>query len=126
MLSKVITISALSALILALAIFYKLNSDNVLAERLRNVLHGLLNAEEKLSKPQEHSGDKVDNEQTNKRTKIGVGFGGCFDAFLPAIEAFNLMNLESTNERTHHDVVNSRADFEQLFNYFFHYGAASE
>lgn len=84
----------------------------MLVERLRNVLDGLLRAERKIA--------------TETRPKVGVGFGGCADTFLPAIRAFESLQLEPSNNRAHHHMVTNASSLEQLFNYFFFHGAAAE
>ena len=111
MISKT-SLSILSTIILALAFFYKINQDFVLTERLNNVLNGLLRAEQKV--------------KIEQRTKVGVGFGGCQDGFLPVFAAFKELQLTPTGDRVHHDIVHNQEELEQLFNYFFHHGAAVE
>lgn len=111
MLSKT-SISVVSTIILALAFVYKINQDYVLTERLNNVLNGLLRAEQKV--------------KVEQKTKVGVGFGGCQDGFLPAFAAFKELQMTPTGDRVHHDLVHNQEELEQLFNYFFHHGAAAE
>lgn len=106
------SISVISTIVLALALFYKLNQDYLLTERLNNVLNGLLRAEQKI--------------KAQQKTKVGVGFGGCFDGFHPSLPVFKELKLNATDERVHHDVVNNQVEMEQLFNYFFYHGAAAE
>lgn len=107
-------ISLFSVVIIVLAVFYKVNyDDSLLLDRLQNVLNGLLRAEKH-------------NITHHERPRIAVGFGGCFDAFLPALNGLKELQLHPTGVREHHDVVKNGEDFEQLFNYFFYHGAASE
>ena len=113
MFTKIQSLSLVLAVVLALIVFYKRsNNSYLIVERLQNVLKGLLRAEKKVPEQQ--------------RTKVAVGFGGCYDAFLPAIGAFNLLNVQASGERVHHDLVTNEEEFEQLFNYFFYHGAAAE
>ncbi|XP_067941684.1 ADP-dependent glucokinase-like [Watersipora subatra] len=113
MFSKAQLLSFIFAIVLAITVFYiRSNSKYQVVERLKSVLQGLLRAESKV--PEQH------------RTKVAVGFGGCYDAFLPALDAFNALNISATGSRVHHDLVNNAEELEQLFNYFFHHGAAAE
>lgn len=111
MISKT-SLSVLSSLLIILAIWYKKSNDDMLHERLRTVLDGLLRAERKIT--------------TETRPKVGVGFGGCADAFLPAIQAFESLQLAPSNNRTHHHMVTNGSSLEELFNYFLFHGAAAE
>lgn len=100
------------------SIWYKRNQDALLTERLQHVLDGLLRAEKKLP--------VFLKSEVEKRPKVGVGFGACYDVFLPGIETLHALRVIPSNNRTHHDLVNSEEELEQLFNYFFFHGAASE
>jgi len=105
-------LSIVSSIILVLALFLKRNYDLKLTERLMHVHDGLIRAEQKI--------------QLQHRTKVGVGFGGCHDAFLPALEAWKGLQLTPSNELVHHNLINNKTELEQLFNYFFYHGAAVE
>jgi len=105
-------LSICSLTILAIAFLYKKNYDSVLSERLQSVLDGLLRAEKKIA--------------VQGRTRVGVGFGGCYDACLSAKDVMKGLGLEPSGTRKHHDVVNSLNELEELLSYYFYHGAAAE
>lgn len=103
--------ASISLMILLAAFLYKKNSDEVLQERLKDVLSGLLRAEKKV--PLE-------------KQRVAVGFGGCEDIFADSMGIFQLLNVTPPAEIKHHDIVETKEELAQLFSYFFRHGAAAE
>ena len=93
------------------AFLYKRNADEMLKDRLNNVLSGLLRAERKVGLA---------------RPKVAVGFGACEDVFVNATEFLSKLGIIPSNKVDHFNSVADRSQLEEMFSYFFKYGAAAE
>ncbi|XP_064622423.1 ADP-dependent glucokinase-like [Lineus longissimus] len=102
----------LPVFIILLAYLYSRRTDNVLRERLDQVLDGLLRAEKKVS--------------VAPKTKVAVGFGGCMDVFVNATQFLQRFGAVPPESPAHHDVVRDQEGLEEVFAYFFRSGAAAE
>ncbi|KAK3580766.1 hypothetical protein CHS0354_023055 [Potamilus streckersoni] len=111
--SKVKVLSLLSIIIALIAFLYKKHTDDRLRQKLDHVLSGLLQAEKKAT-------------PTVPQIKIAIGFGGCLDYVLDALEFAKKFNLTAPDEPEHYDSVESKEQLSKLFAYFFRYGAAAE
>ncbi|XP_064489593.1 ADP-dependent glucokinase-like [Ornithodoros turicata] len=106
-----VSISTLvSALVIFYAYYYKQDSDEVLHERLQQILDGLLKAERKAS--------------VDPKTRIAIGFGSCQDLIVQSSDV--LAGREPTSEPRHVDVVQNEDDLMSVFAYYFRHGAAAE
>ncbi|GFO14322.1 ADP-dependent glucokinase-like [Plakobranchus ocellatus] len=103
--------ASLSFLVLIVAYLYKRHADEILQERLRDVLSGLLRAEKKISL---------------ESKRVAVGFGACEDIFTNGLNLLHHLNLTSPQEAVHQDLVNTPEELAQLFAFFFESGAAAE
>ena len=100
-----------SLIIILIAFWYKKHVDDVLSERMSQILSGLLRAESKV---------------TLMPTKVLIGFGGCVDVFTDAMQIISVMNLTAPSELRHHQVVHNENDLMDLIAFFFRHGAAAE
>ncbi|KAK3745461.1 hypothetical protein RRG08_046119 [Elysia crispata] len=103
--------ASLSVCALIVAYFYQRHADEVLQERLRDVLSGLLRAEKKV--PVEAK-------------RVAVGFGACEDIFTNGLALLDVLNITSPKEAVHQNSVNTPEELAQLFAFFFQSGAAAE
>lgn len=101
-----------SATIIIVAIVYKRKTDNDLKQKLDQVLTGLLRAEKKVG--------------IDSTTKIALGFGGCEDIFVDALQLFEKMKYAIPESPEHFDHINNETDVTKMFAYFFRHGAAAE
>uniref|UniRef100_T1JDT0 Uncharacterized protein n=1 Tax=Strigamia maritima TaxID=126957 RepID=T1JDT0_STRMM len=109
------TLAAVISLAIALTAYYlNRNSDNVLRQRLENVLSGLL-LKEREAKP-------------ISDLKIAVGFGACEDLVVQAVDVLNISKYEKLFDLSpvHYDVINNLEQLYRGFAYFFIHGAAAE
>lgn len=102
----------LSIVVLLCAFLYKKRSDDVLREKLGEVLRGLLRAERKVG--------------VDKSTRIAIGFGGCEDIFVNAQAVFEKLNFTAQDDPEHMEEIHSEKDLMKMFTYFFKQGAAAE
>ncbi|XP_029635163.1 ADP-dependent glucokinase [Octopus sinensis] len=107
------------AVVLFIAVYYyyyfnKHSSGiNETKHGLDEILSGLLRAEK-----------KVDNLA---RPRVALGLGGCLDLTVSALALFQKLGLApSNNSNVHHESISSFVELEELFTYFFTYGAAAE
>ena len=105
--------ASLSLLIVLLAYFYKKHSDDLIQERLRDVLDGLLRAERKIQPPK-------------SKVKVALGFGGCEDIFVNGLALLNKLNLTAPDVGIHQNSVDNAEELTQLLAFFFPQGAAAE
>ena len=105
-----------SLLFVLAAYFYKQNTDDSLRDELDNVLNALLKAE---SKP-------LKENAVSSGPKVAVGFGGCLDLFVDALELFKRVEAHPPDEAAHLNYIKGKEDLEKMFAYFFRHGAASE
>ncbi|GFS15232.1 ADP-dependent glucokinase [Elysia marginata] len=103
--------ASISVCVLIAAYFYQRHADEVLQERLRDVLSGLLRAEKKIP---------IESK------RVAVGFGACEDIFTNGLALLNALNLTSPSEAVHQNFVNTPEELAQLFAFFFQSGAAAE
>lgn len=103
--------ASISVCVLVAAYFYQRHADEVLQERLRDVLSGLLRAEKKVPVV---SG------------RVAVGFGACEDIFTNGLALLNALNLTSPPKAVHQNLVNTPEELAELFAFFFQSGAAAE
>ncbi|KAJ8309330.1 hypothetical protein KUTeg_014204 [Tegillarca granosa] len=110
MFTKLTAGSVLSISVVILAyLYYKDDPD--IDNRLDQVLSGLLRAEKKLA---------------IAKPRIALGFGGCEDLVVNALNLFNKMGIEPPENPKHFDSVHSEEELAQLLAYFFQHGAAAE
>lgn len=107
------------AVVLFIAVYYYYYFDehsseiNETKHGLDEILSGLLRAEK-----------KVDNLS---RPRVALGLGGCLDLTVSALTLFQKLGLvPSNNSNVHHESISSFVELEELFTYFFTYGAAAE
>ena len=105
------TLSVLAVLVALTAILYRKRTSDMSREKLDDVLRGLLRAEKKVG--------------IDKNTRIALGFGGCEDIFVNAMEVLEKLNY-SVPFPEHLDNIITETDFSKMFAYFFGYGAAAE
>ncbi|KAL3875249.1 hypothetical protein ACJMK2_038173 [Sinanodonta woodiana] len=111
--SKVKVLSLISIIIVLIAFLFKKYTDDRLRQKLDHVLSGLLLAEKKAT-------------PLASQTRIAIGFGGCLDYVLDAMEFVKKLNLTAPDEPEHYDSVESKEQLSKLFAYFFRHGAAAE
>lgn len=103
--------SALSFLILVTAFLYKRHADEVLQDRLHQILSGLLRAEKKVALAQK---------------RVALGLGGCEDVFASAREIIDRLNLTVPQTPRHYLSVQTGQQVAELLAFFFQRGAAAE
>lgn len=101
-----------SVIVVLCAFIYKKRSDDVVREKLSQVLNGLLRAERKVG--------------VDKSTRIAIGFGGCEDIFLNAQAVLQKLNFSVPDDPEHVQKIVTETDFTKIFSYFFKQGAAAE
>ena len=104
--------SALSFMILVTAFLYKRHADEILQDRLNQILSGLLRAEKKVS--------------LRVQKRVALGFGGCEDVFAGAIELVGRLNLTAPQTPRHYLSVQTGQQVAELLTFFFQHGAAAE
>ncbi|XP_065182827.1 ADP-dependent glucokinase-like [Sycon ciliatum] len=99
----------ISVAIAVVMYFYSRQSTNELSLQL--VRNGLLEEEAKAS---------VEDK------RVAVGFGGCRDVFVDAVDLFDKIGSKPPSSTRHYSNVGNQAEVDQLFAYFFQHGAAAE
>lgn len=102
---------SISLLVLLAALLYRRHSEEILKERLNQVLSGLLRAEKKVPAAPK---------------RVALGFGGCEDVFVEAMDIFQRLNLTPPASPRHHDSVKNGQELAELLAFFFQHGAAAE
>ncbi|KAL8607397.1 hypothetical protein ACOMHN_024422 [Nucella lapillus] len=106
-----LTGSFLSVLVIFVAYNYKRQADEMLQDRMNQILSGLLRAEKKVPLAP---------------GRVAFGFGGCEDLFVNAMEIVNRLNLTAPEGPQHYFAVHNATEFAELFAFFFQHGAAAE
>lgn len=109
--SFVKTGSLVSLVVIIVAVLYKRRSDELLQERLDQVLSGLRRAENKVQ---------------SSDLRVALGFGGDVDLFVNAIELLTKIGAKPPETTEHFEEVGTKEEIEKLFAYFFQHGAAAE
>uniref|UniRef100_H2YAA4 ADP-dependent glucokinase n=1 Tax=Ciona savignyi TaxID=51511 RepID=H2YAA4_CIOSA len=64
--------------------------------------------------------------EVNQNIKIAVGFGGCMDVFVNAVELLNVVDIKTPKTPKHQSILTKKEDLSEGFAYFFRHGAAAE
>lgn len=111
---KLTTSGIFSILVLLGALYYRQRVQYEMSEHIRTVLDSLLAAERKVPM----------NAQL--KPKVAIGFGACLDVITDGLQLLEKVGAKAPDEPSHEQVVNSKEDLENVFAYFFQYGAAAE
>lgn len=105
--------SSVTAILIALTIYYYREGSEDGNDPVLSVLDGLLRAEKSFP-------------ARSDSKRVAVGFGACVDVFTEAIPLVDALNLTAPEEPRHYDVVDSGGHLAEVLAYFFKYGAAAE
>ncbi|KAG8336372.1 hypothetical protein J6590_046480 [Homalodisca vitripennis] len=109
MIPKVVTLGTLcSALFVCISIYLNISPDDELSIRLKYVLQGLID---------------VENKFKSESPKVAVGYGACNDLF---VEGKQFLEFDTNVKPKHCDEISSETDLKDTFAYFFRHGAAAE
>uniref|UniRef100_A0A1B6MRT9 Carbohydrate kinase PfkB domain-containing protein n=1 Tax=Graphocephala atropunctata TaxID=36148 RepID=A0A1B6MRT9_9HEMI len=109
MIQKVLTVGTLcSALFVFISIYFNTSPDDELSIRLKYVLQGLID---------------VENKFKSESPKVAVGYGACNDLF---VEGKQFLEYDISVTPKHCEDINSEDELKNTFGYFFRHGAAAE
>jgi len=102
--------SAVILLVSILTYWYKSNVDDVLNDRLKNVLESFLDVEAK--------------QQSGYSPRVAVGYGACMDLFISA--KYMVENETFPASPQNYLQIDNKQELMEMFAYFFQHGAAAE
>ena len=106
-----------SLFIVFVAVYYCYNYQKSLEpqehskELLDQILSGLLRAEQKVD---------------HTRPRVALGLGGCLDIMVNAIKLFEKLGYSPPTNVQHYSSLQTPEQLQELFGYFFRFGAAAE
>lgn len=111
------SLSIVSLLVVFVAVYYYYNYQKSLEtqqypkELLDQILSGLLRAEQKVN---------------HVKPRVALGLGGCLDIIVNAIKLFEKLDYSPPTKVRHHSSLQTPEQLQELFAYFFQFGAAAE
>lgn len=116
---KRVTSSIVSLLVVFVAVYYYYSYPKNVAppaaahpkEALDQILSGLLRAEQKVD---------------HARPRVALGLGGCLDVIVNALKLFEKLDFHPPTKVQHHSSLQNQEQLQELFGYFFQFGAAAE